>query len=143
MGFKRDYVKEINDILMSKRDANDVRITLNIPEHKFKKNSDKFNFALSLIYNKYNNEEEEIKLFHILLSLQEYFDMDWLVGNILSEDNKKLITDEIKSEYNHKLRQGNPEVRYYTNEELKTRDLYDDSDLEEPKDLTGDEKEDG
>lgn len=143
MGFKRDYVQEINDILMSKRDANDVRITLNIPEHKFKKNSDKFNFALSEIYNKYNNEEEEIKLFHILLSLQEYFDMEWLVENILSDVNKKLITDEIKSEYNHKVRKENREVRYYTNEELEVRDLYDDSDLKEPVDLFGDEEEDG
>lgn len=102
MGFKRDYVQEINNILMSKRDSDDVRITLNIPEHKFKKNSVKFNYALSSIYNKYNNEDEEIKLFHILLSLQEYFDMEWLVENILDDKNKEIIKSEMALEYNVK-----------------------------------------
>lgn len=102
MGFKRDYVQEINNILMSKRDSDDVRITLNIPEHKFKKNSVKFNYALSSIYDKYNNEDEEIKLFHILLSLQEYFDMEWLVENILDDKNKEIIKSEMALEYNVK-----------------------------------------
>jgi hypothetical protein len=98
MGFKRNYVKEINEILMTKRTDDDTRLTLNIPEHKFKKNSEKFNFALRSIYDKYR-VEEDIKLFHLLLALQEYFDMDWLVENILDESNNALIRQEMIDEY--------------------------------------------
>lgn len=98
MGFKRDYVDEINQILMTKRTEDDVRITLNIPEHKFKKNSEKFNYALKFIYDKY--QEQDMKMFHLLLSLQEYFDMEWLVENILNPTNKKLVKKEMMEEYN-------------------------------------------
>lgn len=98
MGFKRNYIHEINEILMTKRTDTDARLTLNIPEHKFKKNSAKFNFALKSIYDKYQLEED-IKLFHLLLSLQEYFDMDWLVENILDESNNAIIRQELLAEY--------------------------------------------
>ena len=104
MGFKRDYIKEINEILMTKRFEDDVRITLNIPEHKFKKNSKKFNYALKSIYDKYRDDEEDVKLFHLLLSLQEYFDMEWLVENILDSKNKGIVKREMMDEYNIKER---------------------------------------
>jgi len=98
MGFKRDYVDEINQILMTKRTDDDSRITLNIPEHKFKKNSEKFNYAITVIYNRY--DVDDIKMFHLLLSLQEYFDMEWLVSNILNDENKAIIKDEMIAAYN-------------------------------------------
>lgn len=98
MGFKRDYVDEINQILMKKRTDDDVRITLNIPEHKFKKNSKKFNYAVKTIYDRYT--EQEMKMFHLLLSLQEYFDMEWLVENILDDVNKDIVKAEMIAAYN-------------------------------------------
>lgn len=140
MGFKRNYIEEINEILMKKRNKDDVRITLNIPEHKFKKNSEKFNYALKSIYEKYKDDEEDVKLFHLLLSLQEYFDMEWLVENILDDTNKKIVKSEMIEAYNIKVRKENREVKYYANEELEVRDLYDDSDLKGPVDLFGDEE---
>jgi len=98
MGFKRDYVDEINQILMTKRNDTDTQITLNIPEHKFKKNSVKFNYAVKTIYDRYS--DGEMKMFHLLLSLQEYFDMEWLVENILDDVNKNIIKSEMIKEYN-------------------------------------------
>jgi hypothetical protein len=98
MGFKRNYVDEINQILMTKRTEDDSRITLNIPEHKFKKNSEKFNHAVKTVYERY--VDEDMKMFHLLLSLQEYFDMEWLVENVLDDDNTKIIKSEMLKEYN-------------------------------------------
>lgn len=83
---------------MTKRTGDDSRITLNIPEHKFKKNSEKFNYAVKTIYDRYS--EGEMKMFHLLLSLQEYFDMEWLVSNILNDENKSIVKAEMIAEYN-------------------------------------------
>jgi hypothetical protein len=101
MGFKVDYVKEINDLLMEKRDENDIQATLNIPEHKFKKISKKFNYVLRMVYERH--AEKELKMFHILLSLQNYFDMQMLVKDVLNAQNKALVIDEMQKEYNMKL----------------------------------------
>jgi len=100
MGFKSNYVQEINDLLMKKRDDNDIQTTLNIPEHKFKKMGDKFNYALRTVYERHLSDD--VKMFHILLSLQNYFDMQWLVENVLDDENKKNVVKEMKEEYNIK-----------------------------------------
>jgi len=101
MSFRINYVNEINDFLMEKRMEGDVQITLTIPEHEFKKTSEKFNYAIKSVYEKHI--DSGIKMFHIILSLHNYFDMHWLIKNILDNSNKKIITEEMKTEYNIKL----------------------------------------
>lgn len=83
---------------MEKRFPDDVQTTLNIPEHKFKKISEKFNYALKSVYDE--NVDRDVKMFHILLSLQNYFDMKWLIDNITDEENKQIIKTEMKIEFN-------------------------------------------
>lgn len=100
MGYNRNFVNEINQILVTKRTESDVSVTLNIPEHKFKKISEKFNYALSIVYEKY--KDQDVKMFHILLSLHDYFEMEKLVEEILNIKNKKIIKTELQKEYNVK-----------------------------------------
>jgi hypothetical protein len=100
MGFRSNYVDEINSLLMMKRFDGDVQESLHIPEHKFKKISEKFNYAIKTVYT--NHIEKDIKMFHIILSLQNYFDMQWLIDNVLDNDNIKIVSDEMHEEYNIK-----------------------------------------
>ena len=102
MGFKINFIQEINNILMEKRFSDDVQTNLNIPEHKFKKMGEKFNHAVRLVYG--SNNKKEIKMFHILLALQDYFDMQWIVEFVLDNKNKKIVEEEMKEEYNIKKR---------------------------------------
>lgn len=83
---------------MEKRKEGDVQITLTVPEHEFKKTSEKFNYAIKSVYEKHF--DAGIKMFHIILSLHNYFDMHWLIKNILNDSNKKIITTEMQAEYN-------------------------------------------
>ncbi len=101
MAFKNNYANEINKILSTKRTPDDDSFTLTIPEHKFKKNAEKFNFALRQVYDSY--VENDVKMFHIILSLTSFFDMDWLVRNVLDRKIKALIKQEMQEEYSVKL----------------------------------------
>ena len=101
MAFKNNYANDINKILSTKRTPDDDSFTLTIPEHKFKKNAEKFNFALRQVYE--SHAENEVKMFHIILSLTSFFDMDWLVRNVLDRKIKTLIKQEMQDEYSVKL----------------------------------------
>jgi hypothetical protein len=98
MPLDRNYVKEINEILMTKRSPDDIDpFTLYMPEHKFKKNAEKFNYALTIVYNRY--KDQDVKLFHIILALQEFFDMEPLVQNVLDPELTILIKSEMEEAY--------------------------------------------
>jgi hypothetical protein len=98
MTFKNTFSEDINKKLMEKRFENDIQTTINIPEHKFKKVAEKFNYALKAVYDDYLNMN--VKMFHILLSLQNYFDMKWIVDLILNKENKNIIKNEVSTEFN-------------------------------------------
>lgn len=101
MSLNKNFVKEINDILMTRRSPDDVDpFTLYMPEHKFKKNAEKFNYALTTVYNRY--KDQDVKLFHIILSLQEFFDMEPLVQNILIPKLKSIVKKEMTETYHIK-----------------------------------------
>ena len=101
MAFKTTYINDINQMLLKKRESDDESFTLTIPEHKLKKNAAKFNFVLKEVYEIYKNKD--VKMFHILLSINEFFDMEWLVKNILDRKNKTTVKQEMQQEYNVKL----------------------------------------
>jgi len=98
MSFRINYINEINAFLMEKRMEGDAQITLTIPEHEFKKTPDKFNYAIKSVYEKHL--DSGIKMFHIILSLHNYFEIGWLIKNILDNSNKKIITEEMQTAYN-------------------------------------------
>jgi len=98
MAFKNDFIDDMNKRLSEKRFPDDVQVSLDIPEHKFKKSHEKFNYALKSVYDEY--QASDVKMFHIILSLQNYFDMNWLVETILDDVNKKIVTVEMNTEYN-------------------------------------------
>jgi hypothetical protein len=95
MGFKNNYINDINTKLMTKRFPDDIQTTLNIPIHKFKKVAEKFNYAVREVHA----DTDGAKMFHILLALQEYFDMEWIVDIILDDINKKIVIREMTDEY--------------------------------------------
>jgi hypothetical protein len=40
-----------------------------------------------------------IGMYHIILSLQDFFDMYWLIENVIDDTNKKIIEQEMSQEY--------------------------------------------
>lgn len=96
MSYNNNYAEQLNNILLING------ISINIPEHKFKKFSTIFNEALREVYN--NNKEKEVKMYYILLSISEYFDLEWLKGNILDESNFSLIETEMIEDFNVKTK---------------------------------------
>jgi len=98
MSLSLNFINEINTILMTKRSEDDVDpFTLHMPEHKFKKNVEKFNYAITMVYEKY--KERDVKLYHIILSLQEFFEMDLLVHQLLSPKLRKIVKAEMEEAY--------------------------------------------
>ena len=100
MAFKNNYVDLINQRLIKcSADFNIEPFTLSTPEHQFKKRTGVFNQAIREVYDE-RNSCEDIKLFHILLALHQYFELDWLMENILEDDIKSQVRDEMIEEYN-------------------------------------------
>ena len=101
MTIKRRYVDLINDKLLMKRTSDDVSISLNIPEHKFKKHAEKLNWALIELYNELS--PSGIMMTHLVLSLQDYFDVVWLYENVLNDTIKNMVVPEMSAESGLKL----------------------------------------
>lgn len=97
-----NFRDELVNLLLEKNDDTDVSLTLNMPEQKFKRYASKFNQCIRKVY--LSNKSKDVRLFHIILSLQDYFDMKWLVDNILDKKNKSLLEEETKLEYNVKFK---------------------------------------
>lgn len=94
---KKRYVDLINEKLLAKRTDDDVSISLNIAEHKFKKHAEKLNWVLMEIYKQF--QDTGIKMFHLILALQDYFDVVWLYEHIITPEIKSIILTETSSEY--------------------------------------------
>ena len=94
MAYRNDFIDQINTKLLV------YGISVNMPEHKFKKSSDIFNNVLREVHAE--NKDREINMYHILLSLNEYFDMSWLKDNVLDRKNIETIEKEMQKEYNIK-----------------------------------------
>jgi hypothetical protein len=88
-----NLAKEIETLLMTKRSEDDVVATLSMPEHKFKKISDKFNDVLIEVYN--NHKNDGIRMRDILLSLHAHFEIEYMVETLLNIR----IKDIVKTEY--------------------------------------------
>ena len=91
----KDIAGEINRRLMIKQNASDIPATLNMPEHMFKKISDKLNTILMDIYNE-NKDNSEIRMFDILMALNPYFDYAYMVNTLLDKKIIALIKVEMK-----------------------------------------------
>ena len=94
MGYRNDFIDQIHKKLLLEG------ISINMPEHKFKKVSDKFNEVLRQVYE--DNKARKIEMQHILISLSDYFDMAWLKENVLDDENIALIQSEMEKEFNIK-----------------------------------------
>ena len=94
MAYRNDFLEQVHKKLLLNG------ISINMPEHKFKKVSDKFNEVLREVYNE--NRNRKIEMQHILISLSDYFDMTWLKDNVLDDANINLIQSEMEKEFNIK-----------------------------------------
>jgi hypothetical protein len=83
---------EIEQLLMTKRSEDDIVATLSIPEHKFKKISDKLNDSIISVYNKYN--VNGLKMSDIILELRLHFEIEYLVDKLLNKKIKAIIKKE-------------------------------------------------
>lgn len=94
MAYKNNFAEIINAKLMNSG------VSLNMPEHKLKKSFVIFNDSLRQIFEE--NKSRDIRMYQIILSLSEYFDMDWLKENLLDKNNLAQIESEMKEEFNIK-----------------------------------------
>ena len=83
----KDIAGEVDRRLMIKQSASDIPATLSMPEHMFKKISTKLNNILMDIY--IENKENNIRMFDIVMSLDQYFDFAYMVNTLL---DKKIIS---------------------------------------------------
>jgi len=83
---------EIEQLLMTKRSDNDDVATLSMPEHKFKKMSDKLNDSILTVYNKY--KESGLKMSDIIIELRLHFEIEYLVDKLLNKKIKAIIKKE-------------------------------------------------
>ena len=83
---------EIEQLLMTKRSEYDIVATLSIPEHKFKKISDKLNDSIISVYNKYN--VNGLKMSDIILELRLHFEIEYLVDKLLPHLHMGLETSQ-------------------------------------------------
>jgi len=83
---------EIEQLLMTKRSDNDDVATLAMPEHKFKKMSDKLNDSIYSVYTKY--KDTGLKMSDIILGLRLHFDIEYLVEKLLNKKIKAIIKKE-------------------------------------------------
>lgn len=83
---------EIEKRLMMKRSDDDVVATLSMPEHKFKKISDKFNDVILDVYNEY--KDSGVKMTDILLDLRAHFEIEYMVAKLLNKKIKTIVKKE-------------------------------------------------
>lgn len=83
---------EIEQLLMTKRFDNDEVATLSMPEHKFKKISDKLNDCILIVYNKY--KDTGLKMCDIILEMRTHFEIEYLVDKLLNKKIKAIIKKE-------------------------------------------------
>ncbi len=83
---------------MAKRTPEDISVNLNLKEDRFKKSAEKFNWALRELQQRFTNEEKEVLMFHIILSLQNYFDFEILMNEIIDKKNRDTIISEMQKE---------------------------------------------
>lgn len=94
MAIKNNFAELINNKLMT------CGVSLNMPEHKLKKSFIVFNDSLRYVFEQH--KDRGIHMYQIILSLSEYFDMDWLKENLLDKNNLIQIEAEMTEEYNIK-----------------------------------------
>ena len=131
MGLGKKYVNDVNALLMKKRSSSDSILSLNFPETRLRRFSEKINWALRTVHKNLQGNGKDVKFFHIVLSLQEYFDMNWVVENILDEENRILIKSEMLVEYNIK----SPTIKTTMVDEVDDSDDVDDELPEDPYNL--------
>jgi hypothetical protein len=90
----REIAPEINKRLSIKRNSTDIPVTLNMPEHMFKKISGKLNDILMELYNE--NREHDLKMTDIILALDSHFDYAYLVDTLLDKKILSILKTELK-----------------------------------------------
>ena len=90
----KDIAGEVDRRLMIKQSASDIPATLSMPEHMFKKISTKLNNILMDIY--IENKENNIRMFDIVMSLDQYFDFAYMVNTLLDKKIISIIKLEMK-----------------------------------------------
>ena len=90
----KDIAGEVDKRLMIKQSASDIPATLSMPEHMFKKISTKLNNILMDIY--IENKENNIRMFDIVMSLDQYFDFAYMVNTLLDKKIISIIKLEMK-----------------------------------------------
>ena len=89
-----DIASDINKRLMVKENSSDIPATLSMPEHMFKKISDKLNRILLDVYKE--NKPKDIKMFDILMALNPYFDYKYMVNTLLDTKIINIVKNEMK-----------------------------------------------
>ena len=89
MAFITNQREELNKIL-----AEDG-LNINMKDQIIKKNSPIINKAIRLLARKTQSDGNKIPMYLIMLSLDTHFDLKWFVSNVLDDENKRVIRDEL------------------------------------------------
>lgn len=93
MAYITNHRDELNKIL-----AEDG-LNINMKDQIIKKNSPIFNKAIRLLARKTHEDGKKVPMYLIVLSLDTHFDMKWLFSNVIDDENKRIIRDEVIDVY--------------------------------------------
>lgn len=77
-----------------------------MPEPLIKDRANYFNECIESVYQLLHESDSQIGMFEIISSLDEYFDLDFLVKNVFSDDIIELIVDQISDGFEKAKREG-------------------------------------
>jgi len=96
MAFKNDYLNEVNRILLHNG------LSINMLPARLRKNKSFVNDAIREVRDTNSQGVWKPPMKHIVMSMRQYFDIGYLVKNILDDDNRKILTRELAEENNIK-----------------------------------------
>ena len=77
-----------------------------MPEPMIKERAAYFNECIKSVYQLLHERDSQIGMFEVVSSLDEYFDIDFLVKNVFSDDIIEAIIDQIADGFDKAKRDG-------------------------------------
>ena len=77
-----------------------------MPEPLIKERAAYFNECIKSVYQLLHERDSQIGMFEVVSSLDEYFDIDFLVKNVFSDDIIEAIIDQIADGFDKAKRDG-------------------------------------
>lgn len=92
MGFRLNVLEEVDELL----EAHGLKITM--PEAIIKRNASVINDCIRRVHARTDEEGNTLPVTIIVCSIDRFHDVEWLVQNVLDNELKRILVDELMQE---------------------------------------------